>query len=439
MPEAASNTTTPAHQAHAYWAAGLVGLSAAFLLGGYELVRSPSNSLFKEAYGKGALPYVMAATPIAVVAILYVYGRLLTRLGAKRTMLITTIGSCLVLAGLFAAIEAGWTFSRAILYIFREAYIVLLVEQYWSFLNSTLTTTTARKLNGPICGIASLGAIAGGFLVAGISTTVGSAPLLVGAALITLPAALLMNLAYRRFGEPQGQPTTRHSDTLGLRLFGSSSMLVILLAIILLTQAVAALLDLNFQGILQDTIPNVDRQTAFSGRFFAWLNVVSFGMQFAVTPILLRLLPLGLIHLAIPLVHVASCLYLLRAPSLFAAGLAFVLFKAIDYSTFRAAKEILYIPLSFDARYRAKEVIDVFGYRFGKGGASLAITGLKTAGVAVSQAGFAVGALAAAALWAVLAIPLTRAYTASRKTAEPRPQDGSPLALAQPVSRQEQA
>ena len=47
-------------------------------------------------------------------------------------------------------------------------------------------------------------------------------------------------------------------------------------------------------------------------------------------------------------------------------GLAFALFKTIDYSTFRAAKEILYIPLSFDARYRAKEVIDVFGYRFGK-------------------------------------------------------------------------
>ncbi len=131
-------------------------------------------------------------------------------------------------------------------------------------------------------------------------------------------------------------------------------MLVILLAVVLLTQAVSALLDLNFQGVLQTTIPNVDQQTAFSGRFFAWLNVASFVMQFAVTPLLLRWLPLGAIHLAIPLVHVASCAWLLESPSLFAAGLAFTVFKAIDYSTFRAAKEILYIPLPFDARYRER-------------------------------------------------------------------------------------
>ena len=43
----------------------------------------------------------------------------------------------------------------------------------------------------------------------------------------------------------------------------------------------------------------------------------------------------------------------------------------MDYSIFRGAKELLYIPLSYDAKYRAKELIDVFAYRFGKGAASL--------------------------------------------------------------------
>ena len=49
------------------------------------------------------------------------------------------------------------------------------------------------------------------------------------------------------------------------------------------------------------------------------------------------------------------------------------MFKALDYSVFKAAKEILYIPLPFAARYRAKEVVDVFGYRLSKGGVSLLI------------------------------------------------------------------
>jgi AAA family ATP:ADP antiporter len=424
------DVTSPPLSRRDYWAAGLVGLAAAFLLGGYELVRSPSNSLFKEAYGKDALPYVMAATPLAVVAVLYLYGRLLTRLGPRRTLLVTTIGSCLSLVAIYAGIHAGWNFSRAILYVVREAYVVLLIEQYWSFVNSTLATGSAKRLNGPICGIASVGAIAGGVLVAGISTTIGSAALLVLAAVITLPAAGLMEFAYRRCGEPRESGAAKPSDTLGLRLFANNTMLAILLAVILLTQAVSALLDLNFQGVLQDAIPNVDEQTAFSGEFFAWLNVASFAMQFAVTPLLLRLVPLGLIHLAIPLVHVGACIYLLRTPSLFAAGLAYILFKAIDYSTFRAAKEILYIPLSFDARYRAKEVIDVFGYRFGKGGASLAITGLRTAGIAISEAGLAIGAVAAAGIWAALAIPLARAYAEVRA----RPQSPSEPARLPPMA-----
>jgi ATP/ADP translocase len=120
-------------------------------------------------------------------------------------------------------------------------------------------------------------------------------------------------------------------------------------------------------------------------------------------------------------VHVAACIYLLRVESLFAAGLAFTLFKAIDYSTFRAAKEILYIPLSFDARYRAKEVIDVFGYRFGKGGTSLGVSGLKALGLAMTEASFALGALAAAAVWAMLAVSLGRFYRQRRGGAVGRP------------------
>jgi ATP/ADP translocase len=41
--------------------------------------------------------------------------------------------------------------------------------------------------------------------------------------------------------------------------------------------------------------------------------------------------------------------------------------QGAHYSVFRAVKELLYVPLSFDARYRAKEIIDAFVYRASKG------------------------------------------------------------------------
>jgi AAA family ATP:ADP antiporter len=421
-----SNATEVPPSARDYWAAALVGVSAAFLLCGYELVRSPSTTLFMDAYGPNSLPAAMAVTPLAIIAALYLYGRLLTWLGPRRALLTTTVGSALLLAAAYLGVFAQWRPAAALLFVVREAYVVLLVEQYWSFINSTLATRSARKLNGPICGIASAGSIIGGRTVALLAERVGTEGLVLLAAVATLPAAGLMNLAYRRCGEPQDRPAERRSDTLGLGLFSRNRVLVVLLLVILLTQAVSTLLDLNFNGTVQATITAPDPQaardsrTAFLGTFWSRVNIASAFMQFLATPLLLRWLPLGLIHLAIPLAHVSACVYLLLTESLFAAGLAFMLFKALDYSTFRAAKEILYIPLSFDARYRAKEVIDVFGYRFGKGGVSLAVMGAQAAGSPVVKAGLAVGALAAALAWAVLAIPLTHAYAASSKTASAR-------------------
>jgi AAA family ATP:ADP antiporter len=96
------------------------------------------------------------------------------------------------------------------------------------------------------------------------------------------------------------------------------------------------------------------------------------------------------------------------------AGTAFVLFKAFDYSLFRAAKEILYIPLSFDERYRAKEFIDVFGYRCSKGGISLFAALGQRLGLIV-EATYGALALMASALWVVLAWRLVKSLDSVRK------------------------
>jgi len=113
----------------------------------------------------------------------------------------------------------------------------------------------------------------------------------------------------------------------------------------------------------------------------------------------------------IPLAQAASCALLILSPSLATSGFAYLLFKCMDYSLFRAAKEILYIPLPFDSRYRAKELIDVFGYRFSKGGTSLLIAAAQRA-TSISSAAFealyAWIALGAALGWFTLVTPLLR-------------------------------
>ena len=114
-----------------------------------------------------------------------------------------------------------------------------------------------------------------------------------------------------------------------------------------------------------------------------------------------------------PLIHVGAITLAFLEPSVFTVGLALFVFKAFDYSLFRAAKEVLYVPLSYDERYRAKEIIDVFGYRAGKGGTSVPIAALQSGGVAMGYYYLPV-AFIAATFWLVLIFPLTRYAAATQ-------------------------
>jgi len=397
-------------------AATTIATAAFFLLGGYEFLRSTAKTLFIEAYTKNGLPYVNSLLPVGLVVMLYGYGWLVTRYGPRRTLLITSVLSAAGIAGCYAAIRSGIRPARGLLYVIQESYVVLLIEQYWSFLNSRLGIAAAKKLNGPICGVASLGAILGGLAVGRYSKLLGSVNLILFGAAFIIPAAFVSDLAYRRCGEPKPEPAPAKEDVapkkdyLGLKLFGSQPLLILLLLIIISTQVISTALDFNFQGQLADTIPDTDTRNAHLGNLYALLNTLAAVSQFILSPLLLRFIPITVIHILMPMTNAAACATLSACPSLLAAETAYTTFKAIDYSLFRSAKEILYIPFSFDVRYRAKELIDVWGYRFSKGGTSAAIAFCKAGGAAITDATYAMIAAVAAIVWLMLIIPATRLF-----------------------------
>lgn len=378
-----------------------IALAAAFLLAGYEFIRSVSSSLFIGYYGAERLPWVMAGGPVATILLVYGYGFLLSKVGARRALMISSIVSAAVIAGCYAALKAGFAPASAVLYVFREAYIVILVEQYWSFINSIVPVSRARLVNGPITGFGSIGAIAGASVVHFFAKKVGTEPMLLFAALSMVPAAIFAELAYRTGGEPQPTREEAHGKQghLALKLFVKNRYLMLLALLIMLTQAVSTVLDLNVSRLVELAYTAKDARTAFFGGLYAKLNIVAFILQFGVAPLALRFIAIPVIHAVIPIIHMTAAVVFLVHPSLATAAAAFMIFKALDYSLFRAAKEMLYIPLSFDERYRAKSVIDAFGYRLSKGlMAGLSGAAVKAMG-GISLALNAAAALTAAVLW----------------------------------------
>ena len=407
----------------------MMASTAMFTLAGYELMRSASTVLFKQTYGAENLPMVMAAMPFVMFVGVWGYGRLLSAVGPRRTLNTTTLLAAGVILVAWALYRVGMVWMTPILFLVKEFYVVLLIEQYWSYMNSRFTPEAAKRLNGPITGVAGLGSVAGGWAVAQLAVPLGTDLLIPLAALALLPSAWLANRTYARFGEPQPEQASvepaaasgpvSKSDSLGWQTITQSKQLAALLAVVLATQIIAAVLDFKFQGLLSEAfVGRPDEETAFQGQFWFYLNSAAVTFQFVLTPLLLSFLALRVVHLLMPLVHSVVILWAIVDPSVVSVGAAFFLFKMFDYSLFRASKELIYLPLSFSARYRAKEFIDVFGYRTGKGGSSLVVLSLQKLGIAMMNY-YLMVALAFVLIWLALVIPLTSQVSQSAELTDP--------------------
>ncbi len=400
------------------FAAISISSAACFVLFGYEFIRSVSTSLFVDAYGAENLPRGMMAIPPSMIVLLYGYGRLLSWQGATRALVVTSLFSAVLILWCYTALSRGMHFAAAIIYVFREAYIVIVIEQFWSFVNSVLTTEQAKRINGPFCAVASLGSFLGGTLVSKLATVLGTEALLLFTAGSLVPTAVLGVMAYRFGGEPKPneEEAGGRLGHIGIKTFFRSKYLVFIGVLIISTQVVSTVLDLRFNLLAELERPDKDMRTAFYGAVYGNLGLAAGILQLVVVPLALRFVALRYIHLGIPIVHFVSSLVLTLSPSLRTGTAAYVIFKALDYSIFRAGKELFYMPLSYDSRYRAKQVIDSFGYRFSKGGSASVIELVKLRVGTIVGTAYSVTAMVMAVLWAPIAFGLALAYQKLEKT-----------------------
>ena len=402
------------------FAAISISSAACFVLFGYEFIRSVSSSLFIEAYGAENLPRGMVAVPPSMIVMLYCYGRLLSWQGATRALVITSLFSAILILGCYIALSRGMNLAAAIIYVFREAYIVIIIEQFWSFVNSVLTTEQAKRINGPFCAVASIGSFLGGTLVSKLATVLGTDALLLFTAGSLVPTAALGVLAYKFGGEPK--PSEEEAGGrlghIGVKTLFRSRYLIFIGVLIISTQIVSTVLDLRFNILAEMERPDTDTRTAFFGSVYGSLGLAAGILQLLAVPLALRFIALRYIHLTIPIVHFVSSFILTVSPSLRTGTAAYVTFKALDYSLFRAGKELFYMPLSYDSRYRAKQVIDSFGYRFSKGGSAGVIEVVRLGVGTIAGAAYSVTAMVATLVWTPIAFGLVRMYQWLMETEE---------------------
>ena len=356
----------------------------------YGVVRPIAYPLFVQSFAASDILWGMALLPVLVTLMLWVYGAALSRYGPRQTMVLSTMVSVVLLLApalchsstatkLITALggsPAAWASASAFfLYVWKDAFIVLLVEQFWAFANSTNTVESGKKAFGFLLLAGGLGATAGNQLVTWASEPLGTWPVYLVGVAVLIPFGALMVGAYGRAARAGSEAHDRQAASsrgggMGLKtLFGSRYLLGIA-AVVGLGQVMVANLEVVWLHQLSLEGAGLDQGSSASGHFWTWVNVGSMSLQ-VLTPLIMTVVSVRVLHLLIPVTHVVAVGALIAYPSLLTAGIAFAWFKMVDYSVFRVCKEVLYVPLGFDARYRAKMAIDMVVYRTTKGGAGL--------------------------------------------------------------------
>lgn len=386
----------------------IAGLSAlAFLaMVSYAISRPATESLFLAAHTSEGLPAVWLLVAGAIVVLVAVYNRSLAQRALLDLYGATAAGSGLVLSLLLVGRGLRLPGAHYLLYAWKDVYVVLLVELFYSHANSVFPIHTARWIYGLFGLLASLGGICGNLAVKLLSRWLDTAtalwvvpPLLLGIGLLCLPLSRRAEIT---------TPPARAPVRAGLPVVRRSSYLSLLLVLVASVQVVITLIDYQFNTVLEQTYPATDQRTGVIATVYGSVDACTILLN-ALTGPVLRLAGVPLTLIAIPLLLGAGSGAFAVAPLFTTAAVTKVASKCFDYSLFRAAKELLYIPLSHEERTVGKAVVDMATYRVAKAAASALLLGLVVASVQASRWVTPL-TLALVGLWLVLAVVITRRF-----------------------------
>jgi AAA family ATP:ADP antiporter len=117
--------------------------------------------------------------------------------------------------------------------------------------------------------------------------------------------------------------------------------------------------------IVEHTYQGAAERTAAFARIDFWVNVLTLVVQVFLTGHILRGLRVAGVLVAIPLLTLLAFPVLAMWPVFPCLAAVMVLRRGLHYAVDRPAREILYIPLGPEEKYKAKPFVDTFVYRGG--------------------------------------------------------------------------
>lgn len=394
------------HEAHA-----ALYLSGFFFLITFTFyIIKPVKESFLIGYASSASwPYADLATALLIGFVVALNTRLLNRL-PRRTYISATIlffigcllafwyafdvylkslvstpmadssGGIFFVALPLAIIKAG-TVPVFVFSFWTDVFIAMSVTQFWIAVNDVFDPYQGKRLVGLFVTGGLFGGIAGSSLAALMvfAKVISAGNLLLLCPVILFFALMMVNLVYaeqKQLRETAGA----EADTVqaGARVgywesflaVKRSRYLLLLAAMLASAMVVGSLINFQFKTAVKSIFPGTNDRTFFVSVFFLGILVLSTIFHLATTGRILRSFGIKWALLVAPAVLLAGSLsvFLVSAGALLAwASMVRGGDKLFDNTISQSVRELLYIPVHADIKYKAKIFIDMFVNKFATG------------------------------------------------------------------------
>ncbi len=395
------------------------------LLCSYYILR-PLRDEMGIAGGVKNLQWLFTGTFLAMLAVVPLFGWITSHYPRKRFLPYVYyffIGNILLFFVLFKSNITHAHVARAF-FIWVSVFNLFVVSVFWSFMADIFRSTQAKRLFGFIAAGGTAGALTGPALTAALAVPLGptnllliSAGLLGGAVFcVKRLIAWRENSIARAAAAGDSTATEAEDQAMGggilaaFQLVLKSPYLIGICLLMLLFTTLATFLYFQQAHIIRDHFADsADRTTVFAVMDFT-VNALTIIVQLFLTGRIVKHLGLGWTLALIPLLLGIGFLILGLTPVLGTIIMLQIIRRAGNYAVMKPAREMLYVVLSKEEKYKAKNFIDTAIYRGGDVVSAWAFAGLQGLGFTLSA--IALIAVPLSAIWALISFKLGKTQEA---------------------------
>jgi ATP/ADP translocase len=340
------------------------------ILAAHTLTETARDALFLSRLPVSQLPWVYLL--VALVTVTVVRGTAgmaaqLRRFRISGFLLASALISCLF----WAISGARSPLFLYVLYLWPGVFGSIVIVEFWWTISDAYTIVEAKTIFGRIGAGGTAGGVAGAGLAVALTNWLPPAALLLAAsACQTVGVVTALKLTTPRaqtLAPPPAAPATSSLTTIARDRY-----LLGVAACLFLVTVIATLTDFAFKRMLARAAVPGDIARIVAGVSFA-ANIGALVLQVTLVGPVVRRLGVTRTLAVLPAAVSAAAAVLIGVPGLIGAAALRLTDSTLRYSLHRAASDLLYVPLSPEARARTKMLIDVLTQRGGQVVGSLGI------------------------------------------------------------------